>query len=94
MNTEGMEQGSNHTLDNMAKLDLTRQYLKKKKKKKAAHFRKNLFTINLYRKIGREKYRMQKGKLKHNTSAHKHGGSIIMAPACMAANGTVTSVYG
>lgn len=34
MNTEGMEQGSNHTLDNMAKLDLTRQYLKKKKKKK------------------------------------------------------------
>lgn len=32
MNTEGMEQGSNHTLDNMAKLDLTRQYLKKKKK--------------------------------------------------------------
>lgn len=41
MNTEGMEQGSNHTLDNMAKLDLTRQYLKKKKKKKAAHFRKN-----------------------------------------------------
>lgn len=27
MNTEGMEQGSNHTLDNMAKLDLTRQYL-------------------------------------------------------------------
>lgn len=34
MNTEGMEQGSNHTLDNMAKLDLTRQYLKKKKKKR------------------------------------------------------------
>lgn len=34
MNTEGMEQGSNHTLDNMAKLDLTRQYLKKEKKKR------------------------------------------------------------
>lgn len=39
-----------------------------------------------------EEKSMQKGKLKHNTSAHKHGGSIIMAPACMAANGTMSLV--
>lgn len=42
MNTEGMEQGSNHTLDNMAKLDLTRQYLKKKKKKKGCSLQEKL----------------------------------------------------
>lgn len=36
---------------------------------------------------------MQKGKLKHSTSADKHGGSNIMAPACMAANGTMSLVF-